>query len=126
MIRRPPRSTLFPYTTLFRSVFFAERLEVSGGNRHILDPAILLRSEEHTSELQSLTNLVCRLLLDKKEAVGGLSHRWWDVVLAGGVHGWGVLRHTVEAIGSAFLVFFFVHGLPAEVGVPPRGVVPHG
>src|SRR5438093_9025455 len=85
MIRRPPRSTLFPYTTLFRSTcwcstwpeprsaFFrrrvegvaqtADRDEVARLGRIVLD----LRSEEHTSELQSLTNLVCRLLLEKKK-----------------------------------------------------------
>ena len=77
MIRRPPRSTLFPYTTLFRSVFLVG-LEVLGegrnaraenGNLHLgrTGVAILGRSEEHTSELQSLTNLVCRLLLEKKK-----------------------------------------------------------
>src|SRR5437016_11224565 len=67
MIRRPPRSTLFPYTTLFRSSV-AEDLEPPqhrgrrgpGANGHG-------RSEEHTSELQSLTNLVCRILLEKKK-----------------------------------------------------------
>src|SRR4029077_21298765 len=65
MIRRPPRSTLFPYTTLFRSWTGdtdAERLanEEVGGRR-------FQRSEEHTSELQSHLNLVCRLLLEKKK-----------------------------------------------------------
>src|SRR5205085_8725360 len=69
MIRRPPRSTLFPYTTLFRSV-------VAYGNDDSLDPdrqralaraCRALRSEEHTSELQSQSNLVCRLLLEKKK-----------------------------------------------------------
>src|ERR1039458_10458672 len=63
MIRRPPRSTLFPYTTLFRS-------ESSGGwDCGNAAPAILWadRSEEHTSELQSLRHLVCRLLLEKKK-----------------------------------------------------------
>src|SRR2546426_7869459 len=72
MIRRPPRSTLFPYTTLFRSVvdtvvrrtprdaFIKFRI-------HEGDPVRLLRSEEHTSELQSPCNLVCRLLLEKKK-----------------------------------------------------------
>src|SRR5438046_5110639 len=77
MIRRPPRSTLFPYTTLFRSV--------EGGNKEVLEATLEtaetiaglskvavvaakeVRSEEHTSELQSLTNLVCRLLLEKKK-----------------------------------------------------------
>src|SRR5258706_6945975 len=70
MIRRPPRSTLFPYTTLFRSVLlsYANELVVQ-----IIRPATVcgysprMRSEEHTSELQSLTNLVCRLLLEKKK-----------------------------------------------------------
>src|SRR5438093_9429012 len=88
MIRRPPRSTLFPYTTLFRS---AKLTFVSGangtahleftGNQASLNAALdaltytpaanfygaETRSEEHTSELQSLTNLVCRLLLEKKK-----------------------------------------------------------
>src|SRR5258706_3294570 len=68
MIRRPPRSTLFPYTTLFRS-----RPEVvrRGVPAFGLDPRPIgaRRSEEHTSELQSLTNLVCRLLLEKKKKI---------------------------------------------------------
>src|SRR4051794_41256242 len=71
MIRRPPRSTLFPYTTLFRS---GRRGRRRGGardepaqhvRRHALDPWV--RSEEHTSELQSPVHLVCRLLLEKKK-----------------------------------------------------------
>src|SRR5258706_10640550 len=78
MIRRPPRSTLFPYTTLFRS---SEHLDVLrehfGRDFHCFGIIFQLhqrrervavpRSEEHTSELQSLTNLVCRLLLEKKK-----------------------------------------------------------
>src|SRR2546430_6024329 len=71
MIRRPPRSTLFPYTTLFRSptdMFFGDRYCWVG------DPwghvwALATRSEEHTSELQSQSNLVCRLLLEKKKTI---------------------------------------------------------
>src|SRR5689334_23759769 len=78
MIRRPPRSTLFPYTTLFRSVEVdirrrepgdlhdwrvADRAENVRKTRH----EVLLRSEEHTSELQSQFHLVCRLLLEKKK-----------------------------------------------------------
>src|SRR5258706_4246133 len=73
MIRRPPRSTLFPYTTLFRSLLQSrmimlarQRVAWDGvGQLHYV--AVLMRSEEHTSELQSLTNLVCRLLLEKKK-----------------------------------------------------------
>src|SRR5438093_6347521 len=72
MIRRPPRSTLFPYTTLFRSRFFAageqlHALQALPGRRRDDVDAAFERSEEHTSELQSLTNLVCRLLLEKKK-----------------------------------------------------------
>src|SRR5258706_9909171 len=84
MIRRPPRSTLFPYTTLFRSerrhgalvhrladIFHTSpcrsRLSLCPGRRFAPRPGSFVRSEEHTSELQSLTNLVCRLLLEKKK-----------------------------------------------------------
>src|SRR5438046_6956186 len=68
MIRQPPKSTLFPYTTLFRS---ARARRPSGPaarrDRSQRVGAVRDRSEEHTSELQSLTNLVCRLLLEKKK-----------------------------------------------------------
>src|SRR6478672_12227760 len=64
MIRRPPRSTLFPYTTLFRSPQFPARRGEEHSRPHA-DPA--RRSEEHTSELQSRSDLVCRLLLEKKK-----------------------------------------------------------
>src|SRR3712207_8460392 len=86
MIRRPPRSTLFPYTTLFRSrILGAGRADPAGGEaeagggaaqhegaapevqRHDLLPHVAGRSEEHTSELQSRQYLVCRLLLEKKK-----------------------------------------------------------
>src|SRR5256885_12343634 len=65
MIRRPPRSTLFPYTTLFRSVgaLRGHHVHQLGGQVHVG----VFRSEEHTSELQSPCNLVCRLLLEKKK-----------------------------------------------------------
>src|SRR3972149_7663898 len=62
MIRRPPRSTLFPYTTLFRSIVLGGRV---GGSDGESDGGWSQRSEEHTSELQSQSNLVCRLLLEK-------------------------------------------------------------
>src|SRR5438874_5586671 len=73
MIRRPPRSTLFPYTTLFRSpgLSSARRREPGRGHRRARSRASPgwrpLRSEEHTSELQSRRDLVCRLLLEKKK-----------------------------------------------------------
>src|SRR5258708_29597908 len=70
MIRRPPRSTLFPYTTLFRSIF-ARKTSSSGSTLSSFAQMIKLnslgRSEEHTSELQSPDHLVCRLLLEKKK-----------------------------------------------------------
>src|SRR5256885_7496422 len=70
MIRRPPRSTLFPYTTLFRSVRDAVRRHgMRNSNTMAIAPTATIsnRSEEHTSELQSPCNLVCRLLLEKKK-----------------------------------------------------------
>src|SRR5438034_10271851 len=70
MIRRPPRSTLFPYTTLFRSSELVAESVVWAKLRALKDGADLAklrRSEEHTSELQSHSDLVCRLLLEKKK-----------------------------------------------------------
>src|SRR2546430_11372380 len=74
MIRRPPRSTLFPYTTLFRSLATQHAVGDSAGGHwvgDVLGGALswqgCARSEEHTSELQSQSNLVCRLLLEKKK-----------------------------------------------------------
>src|SRR5258708_15740189 len=88
MIRRPPRSTLFPYTTLFRSVlvlavhhpgFTASELRqrfsaVANGHQRLRH-----RSEEHTSELQSPDHLVCRLLLEKKKTINSQMHRTGSV-----------------------------------------------
>src|SRR2546430_11415963 len=76
MIRRPPRSTLFPYTTLFRSQVGSfqrvyvnpnEKVSAQIGYPQSHDGERVMRSEEHTSELQSQSNLVCRLLLEKKK-----------------------------------------------------------
>src|SRR2546422_5176613 len=100
MIRRPPRSTLFPYTTLFRSQAFSglDRLRritlgevelreqqqriVGPGAGAIFDDALLLltqlRSEEHTSELQSRLHLVCRLLLEKKKRIAREPMQLWN------------------------------------------------
>src|SRR2546422_4221049 len=81
MIRRPPRSTLFPYTTLFRSVHLvprgqrkAERRTPERGDAVAIPPRgePCVRSEEHTSELQSRLHLVCRLLLEKKKKSTGM------------------------------------------------------
>src|SRR2546430_7617840 len=72
MIRRPPRSTLFPYTTLFRSLQNSYDFELAGYSFDLCLCDLkkvkeLTRSEEHTSELQSQSNIVCRLLLEKKK-----------------------------------------------------------
>src|SRR2546430_9416035 len=85
MIRRPPRSTLFPYTTLFRSIPAERRADGEARERARQDRiggALLSagaahesRSEEHTSELQSQSNLVCRLLLEKKKTVRAMLSR---------------------------------------------------
>src|SRR5260370_20773577 len=81
MIRRPPRSTLFPYTTLFRSVVgVAEAIGSAFGqsqDNYMLIPLVTYykRSEEHTSELQSHLNLVCRLLLEKKKKKNKIINR---------------------------------------------------
>src|SRR5256885_12231472 len=80
MIRRPPRSTLFPYTTLFRSS--ARNHQVAGLQVAVSDALFFQhgRSEEHTSELQSPCNLVCRLLLEKKKKyiIITLTHSTFD------------------------------------------------
>src|SRR6476619_7208899 len=72
MIRRPPRSTLFPYTTLFRSSSSPARTRRRSSWARSRSAG--RRSEEHTSELQSLTNLVCRLLLEKKKKIAEGRH----------------------------------------------------
>src|SRR2546422_1655706 len=100
MIRRPPRSTLFPYTTLFRSHFailYSDRKTLAGALRRVLEAGVPVegaadhgvseaiylrdpdgngveRSEEHTSELQSRLHLVCRLLLEKKKKQQDCQH----------------------------------------------------
>src|SRR5256885_3324184 len=100
MIRRPPRSTLFPYTTLFRSELLAEGAQLAETHRlheavgeifcgHEADAPLRLplaqkisptaRSEEHTSELQSPCNLVCRLLLEKKKKRITISNNYHSI-----------------------------------------------
>src|SRR5258705_6068609 len=83
MIRRPPRSTLFPYTTLFRSGGCRQGADPRSGSVGALGPARAggrqgrgPRSEEHTSELQSLRHIVCRLLLEKKRKCKNVFSVW--------------------------------------------------
>src|SRR5438309_5384968 len=92
MIRRPPRSTLFPYTTLFRSRMRRHRTaadiagehdgpaEGAGGHHVFRQAAKYVRSEEHTSELQSQFHLVCRLLLEKKKNIKQTTQRKQNII----------------------------------------------
>src|ERR1019366_10639930 len=96
MIRRPPRSTLFPYTTLFRSRTTPRHSRPR--SRSTIAHCRSTRSEEHTSELQSLTNLVCRLLLEKKD----------NETISGDLVGAARLRLLPEVGGTwAEFLFFF-------------------
>src|SRR5258708_18508727 len=93
MIRRPPRSTLFPYTTLFRSPIAARRCcAIPGAYRWVAAaqavietnaPGIAQRSEEHTSELQSPDHLVCPLLLEKKHSISTLRPHYMQLRVRG-------------------------------------------
>src|SRR2546422_8122281 len=75
MIRPPPRSTLFPYTPLFRSHLDGAEPAVEKQQRRAASVDLVVRSEEHTSELQSRLHLVCRLLLEKKKKNNAYIHR---------------------------------------------------
>src|SRR2546429_6637387 len=101
MIRRPPRSTLFPYTTLFRSVGPAQRCHLGDGGGQDADEIVAAcldgfgagavfgaapRSEEHTSELQSRLHLVCRLLLEKKKKKVPKLHNLSSTCTTGSLH----------------------------------------
>src|SRR2546425_1199869 len=124
MIRRPPRSTLFPYTTLFRSPDLRRSALIADGKAWasvVHDGAlrdqgmvgfakVLSRSEEHTSELQSLAYLVCRLLLEKKKKVSVSGTPWasfpsmYSVAESASSLGGGALA---GASGPCSIVFFF-------------------
>src|SRR6202040_2782356 len=124
MIRRPPRSTLFPYTTLFRSGD-----DVGAAARGVLQPpreVVERRSEEHTSELQSPVHLVCRLLLEKKKNLRSPKH----FSHAGGrvehIMRYCVLRVVIPPLPKAvsqpappiprlFFFFFFNDTAPTEI-----------
>src|SRR2546430_8112755 len=98
MIRRPPRSTLFPYTTLFRSpeaLKSAQRAAQRHGWEIVAYVPAEGRSEEHTSELQSQSNLVCRLLLEKKKHV--LLFRV-DYLSSGVCHALDVFAHVLQYV----------------------------
>src|SRR5437868_12096477 len=92
MIRRPPRSTLFPYTTLFRSSAGRFRRVASASTHPRRSASFRMRSEEHTSELQSRFDLVCRLLLEKKKKKDEI-----------------VLVHSADDIGPILYIHGAIH-----------------
>src|SRR2546422_7044478 len=96
MIRRPPRSTLFPYTTLFRSVTAPRSFAILTSRWKIRAAASRGRSEEHTSELQSRLHLVCRLLLEKKKK---------DIITKLKMH--GITREAREALRIKALIVVY-------------------
>src|SRR5256886_12562306 len=99
MIRRPPRSTLFPYTTLFRSPYLvAEELHDTEDFAAEQDGNGERRSEEHTSELQSQSNLVCRLLLEKKKSI---------VIVD------GILQRLLESLDVPTVLLVPTHTVPS-------------
>src|SRR5215510_15701126 len=98
MIRRPPRSTLFPYTTLFRSA--RPDSQAGDGASALCRCGRNRRSEEHTSELQSRGHLVCRLLLEKKKKLAHAVAAMWLTVR--------FIDHMLfRTFGIVFLLFFF-------------------
>src|SRR5215213_9960182 len=122
MIRRPPRSTLFPYTTLFRSR--APATSSAASCCRVSGSTGCSRSEEHTSELQSLTNLVCRLLLEKKKTESvdhqvclSTYHKIWLSTLS--AYHWSVNSQVLKSFGSAGK-YWFAHNsawpLPQDEG----------
>src|SRR5256885_8040712 len=101
MIRRPPRSTLFPYTTLFRSLLaHLGARDIALARRSAEAARVHDRSEEHTSELQSPCNLVCRLLLEKKKKGKSVVRRlipfWANGVLLGDDQIYNVMSDLVD------------------------------
>src|SRR5256885_13037463 len=99
MIRRPPRSTLFPYTTLFRSI--NNQTGLIGLQPEGEDSCVLAqRSEEHTSELQSPCNLVCRLLLEKKKNTCSRRHTHCSTsITAHTTHSYSASRYQLRSLG---------------------------
>src|SRR5256885_7249796 len=101
MIRRPPRSTLFPYTTLFRSCRSLALFSASWTSPICSSCwAACPRSEEHTSELQSPCNLVCRLLLEKKKIAYNTPgpHRPHDYIDHSGHVGWTLIAVAIDVV----------------------------
>src|ERR1039457_3919995 len=137
MIRRPPRSTLFPYTTLFRSTRCFMLFPFFLRDFPDFVPEAFPRSEEHTSELQSPCNLVCRLLLEKKThpapalsatpgrwgAVTWRSPRWVSLLVAPAVPSSGSDQQLLRRL-SLFFFFFIYAGRPAIPPLFPTDALP--
>src|SRR6266496_2887772 len=123
MIRRPPRSTLFPYTTLFRSRAVPADLERRHPACEALD--VIARSEEHTSELQSRRDLVCRLLLEKKKTDAPRRPAWPRHARpsSGSSRAWASPRATARgtttpSASRSWSIFFFL-----MIRRPPRSTL---
>src|SRR5471030_2611342 len=110
MIRRPPRSTLFPYTTLFRSGFLGVREATAMVGDHGAGAGV--RSEEHTSELQSLRHLVCRLLLEKKKR---LRDQWLPFVAELRLQADAAADRPVRRLAGDGHLFFFNDTATTEI-----------
>src|ERR1017187_8093977 len=136
MIRRPPRSTLFPYTTLFRSLKID--LDIYNRGTYLFGSDSLVRSEEHTSELQSPMYLVCRLLLEKKKVRGVRrpERKTARLNVLGPALGWATAQRKPNPEGEHLLadkplpptssVFFFLNERPPpEISLfPPPASFP--
>src|SRR5688572_21191347 len=150
MIRRPPRSTLFPYTTLFRSLVFPKEVYYLQSSsictpltfhipplEHHSPHTLMTRSEEHTSELQSQSNLVCRLLLEKKKKIVGHDKQHVGSTIVRYEALWPPCMRALESLlaHTSYFLFFFNDTAPPEIytlslhdalpisGVPQGGVL---
>src|SRR4029077_11072681 len=133
MIRRPPRSTLFPYTTLFRSKITPRRRDFKTVPMILESEDYWDRSEEHTSELQSHLNLVCRLLLEKKNKPRGQSRVMATLGIrdevqalveppgsAVNVSSQASGSHSIHSVERPFFIFFKAAGDPEDLhSFPP-------
>src|ERR1039458_9730427 len=124
MIRRPPRSTLFPYTTLFRSPSAPPARTPRARLRRWPPKEYPHRSEEHTSELQSLRHLVCRLLLEKKNMPGGAHLH--NTFTSHGPHSATCTRVSSAELPPQNVVFFFliIRATPEISILPLHGAFP--
>src|SRR3954464_10283279 len=124
MIRRPPRSTLFPYTTLFRSNDTATTEIYTLSLHDALDGRRIIRSEEHTSELQSHDNLVCRLLLEKTTLLMKHFRQWFVNALLDRWMRRSVRKDRELEAGGVPFFFFNVAATPGTSPFPLHNAFP--